>query len=135
MGRRWVVDVGLGFAALVLVVIMEALVTLPFGEPDPGQLREALNREFLLTALPALAVTALLAYVAKTAEARSGVRRGLIWAGIFAGAYAVLGVANGTISGFATIGAAVLLVSLVLGPVLAGYWRARSSAARPLGRP
>ena len=123
MIKRRFIDIGLGFLLFLLVMIVEFLVTLPFGTPDQGmsQLRGDLNREFLLTAAPALVLSALVALAAHTRSTGRGLSRGLTWLVVIGALYLAIGLGKATTVMFATVGMWLTLVAVVGGAVLGGW--------------
>ena len=73
-------DVLTGLLIFVLYGL-EFAVTLPFGEPggESGDLAAYLNREFLLTAIPAAILTYTAAMVTKVPTIVSAYRKSSIW--------------------------------------------------------
>ena len=134
MVKRIAVDVGLGVSLFVLVMVAELLVTLPSGSAAEGSdLASALNREFLLTALPALVLSTALAWWAHTPSPGHGMGLGLVWALVLGLFYLSIGVGNGTSVMFATGGMWLMLAAVVAGATLAGWLPRRRRRQRRSG--
>jgi len=113
------------FGMLVFVAVMacEFIVTLPFGEIayESGRSEWAtqINREFLVTALPAVLITFAFSFLLKTKSRKEAIRRGTIWSGTFVLLYIVIGIGNHDLDLiFGTVGVYVLLACVFSGPVL-----------------
>ncbi|SHJ10858.1 hypothetical protein [Parasporobacterium paucivorans] len=113
-----------GILIFIIIMILEFLVTLPFGEAgvenmSHEQLRPHLNREFLLTALPAGIVTFLFAWLLKTDTRASAVRRSCVWIVIALVLYLLMGIGNSNLDVlFTNFGMYVLLICIFLGPLV-----------------
>lgn len=126
MVKRIGVDAALGVVLFILVMAAEILVTLPFGTPAEGSdLAAGLNREFLLTAGPALVLSAALAWWVRTPSPGHGMGRGLVWALVSVLFYLAIGLGNGTTVMFATPGLWLLEIAVVVGATLAGWFPPR----------
>ena len=134
--KRFVIDVGIGLGVVLLVMIAEASVqTLrqPYSGgdwPTSGEISQALDVEYLKTALPAFLITAGLALLLKVRGPREGARRGLIWAAVLAFSYLIAGISNITANVTVPEGILVdrvslwvLLAATALGPIAVGVIR------------
>ncbi len=132
MIKRHLVDAGLGLLLFFLVMVVEFLVNLPYGSPAAdADLWGPLNRELLLTAGPALAVSGLLAFGSHTRSWRQGLRRGVTWALVLGVLYLVIGLGNGTAVMFATWGLWLTLMAVLVGAVAGGWLGGRRLSHEP----
>ena len=77
-----------------------------------------INREFLVTALPAVLVTFAFSFLLKTKSRKEAVRRGMVWTGVFVLMYILIGIGNHNLDlMFGTAGVYVLLACVFSGPV------------------
>jgi hypothetical protein len=77
-----------------------------------------MNREFLLTALPAGIVTFIFTWLLKTKHKADSKRKAVIWAVILALYYVIIGLGNGNLLEiFSTLGIYILLACAFIGPV------------------
>ena len=108
---------------VIIITILELLVTLPFGRPgelDSKEYSQFVNRELLLTTLPAFVVTFLFAWLLKTRGMSGAIRRSSIWTIIILINYLLIGIGNNNITIiFSTLGIYMLLLGAFLGPM--GY--------------
>ena len=114
-------DVLSGLLIFVLIMVLEFAVTLPFGEPGggSGDLAAYLNREFLLTAIPAAILTYTAAMVTKIPTIYSAYRKSIIWTAVVLGLYTIIAVGNDNLGPiFGSYGFYLLLLGVFLGPVL-----------------
>lgn len=116
-------DVLFGVLIVVVTLIFEFIVTIPFTEiaSESDRVRWAflINRELLLTALPAALITYTFAWLLKTKIRRDALRRGTIWTCILALYYIFISIGNGSFNlMFGTIGVYILLVCAFAGPVI-----------------
>jgi len=116
-------DALFGILIIIVITILEFIITIPFGEPveqiDRTMLANFINRELLLTALPAFLTTFVFAGLLKTKIKADSIRRGIIWAGILALNYILIGIGNDNFELiFSKIGIYVLLACSFAGPVL-----------------
>lgn len=112
-----------GILIFIVVMLLEFVITIPFGESREQLSKVALaaliNRELLLTALPSVPTTFAFAWLLKTKSRRDALRRGMIWACILGLSYAFIGLGNGTFDLiYGTAGVYVLLAGAFAGPVL-----------------
>ncbi|MHB8962886.1 MAG: hypothetical protein ACYC5K_07000 [Saccharofermentanales bacterium] len=119
-------EILVGVLIIVVTLIFEFLVTIPFTEiaSESDRVRWAflLNRELLLTALPAALITFAFAWMLKTASRKDALRRGIIWAGILALYYALISIGSGIFGlMFGAIGVYVLLACAFAGPILYSF--------------
>ncbi|CZQ88853.1 hypothetical protein [Trichococcus collinsii] len=114
-------DVLSGLLIFVLIMVLEFAVTLPFGEPggESGGLAVYLNREFLLTAIPAAILTYMAAMVTKVPTIVSAYRKSIIWTTVVLGFYSIIAVGNDNVGPiFGSYGFYLLLLGVFLGPIL-----------------
>jgi len=112
-----------GVLIIVVTLIFEFIVTIPFDEmaDESDRVRWAflINRELLLTALPAAFITFSFTWLLKTISRKDALRRGIIWTCILALYYIFISIGNGTFDlMFGTVGVYALLVCAFAGPVL-----------------
>lgn len=117
------IDLLLGFLVILLVMIAEMLVTLPFSTGGEVEVTSSLlNLELVIAALPAFLITMFLAGRLKSVEFKDAMRRSLIWAGMLLLFYVVIGLGNGTFSSiFTGFGIYVLVICAFVGPLF--WWR------------
>ena len=53
-----------------------------------------INREFLMTALPAALITFAFSFLLKTKSRKEAIRRGMAWTGVFVLMYILIGIGN-----------------------------------------
>ncbi|MFY9902196.1 MAG: hypothetical protein WAK52_06270 [Trichococcus sp.] len=114
-------DVLSGLLIFVLIMVLEFAVTLPFGEPgnESGDLAVYLNREFLLTAIPAAILTYMAAMVTKVPTIVSAYRKSIIWTVVVLGLYTISAVGNDNVGPiFGSYGFYLLLLGVFIGPIL-----------------
>lgn len=114
-------DVLSGLLFFVLIMVLEFAVTLPFGEPsnESGDLAVYLNREFLLTAIPAAILTYTAAMVTKVPTIVSAYRKSIIWTVVVLGLYTIIAVGNDNVGPiFGSYGFYLLLLGVFIGPIL-----------------
>lgn len=116
-------DIFFGVLIIIVITILEFIVTIPFGEPVEQIDRETwanlINRELLLTALPAALTTFTFTWRLKTKSKAEAVRRGIIWASILALSYILIGLGNNNLELiFGKIGIYVLLLCTFGGAIL-----------------
>lgn len=120
--KNILIDVLFGIIAIIIVTIFEFLVTIPFGEPGeqiPGGASSFINRELLLTALPAAITTFLLAWLLKTKVKSDSLRRAIIWTLMLALYYIFVGLGNNNLSEiFLNVGIYILLCCAFVGPIV-----------------
>ena len=111
-----------GFLIVIVVTVLEFLVTLPFGEPgefNQDYYLHLINREFLLTALPAGVTTFTFTQLLKTQSRKDARRRGIIWTVILFLNYLIIGIGNDNFKMiFGTFSIYVMLACAYLGTVL-----------------
>jgi len=121
--KKIVKDVLLGFLVIFVVIFFEFLVTIPFGEPA-GDITRAewaswINRELLVTALPAAFTTLGFTWLLKTQSRRDAIRRSIIWTCMIALNYMLMGLGNDNLDLiFGRPGVYVLLLCSFVGPLL-----------------
>ena len=117
-----ITDILLAFGIFVIIMILEFLVTLPFGAPtnlEVGELGAFLNREFLLTAVPAAIVTYLFARLSNGQTIVSAYRKSIIWTLMILAFYAIIAVGNDNVGPiFGSYGFYVLLAGIFAGPII-----------------
>ena len=120
-----VLDSVFGILIIIAITIAEFIVTLPFGMPgdvDSVGFARIINRELLLTALPAGLITFAFAHLRKTNNRQSAVRISIIWTVMIFLNYLLIGVGNKNLREiFGTAGIYTLLACACVGP-LAYYW-------------
>lgn len=117
-------DILFGILIFVVIMLAELLVSLPFDEAGVEtftneELKPHLNREFLLTAIPAVIITFFAAWFLKTDSRASAVRRSIIWTLIAVILYLIMGIGNDNLNVlFGVAGMYVLLLAIFAGPLL-----------------
>jgi hypothetical protein len=120
--KRIVKDFLFGLLIIIVITIFEFIVTLPLGEPwelSPEGYSYFINRELLLTALPAALTTFIFSWLLKTKNKTDAVRRSIIWTLALVINYTIIGIGNdnfGII--FRTAGVYVLMACVFAGHVL-----------------
>lgn len=107
-------DLLFGVLIVVVTLIFEFIVTIPFTEvateSDRARWAFLINRELLLTALPAMLITFIFAWLLNTTTRKDALRRGIIWTGILAAYYVLISIGNKSFDlMFGNIGVYVLL--------------------------
>ncbi len=120
--RKVIKDILFGFLIIVVTLILEFIVTLPFDEIASGEDRARwaflINRELLLTALPAAIITFAFTWLLKTASRKDALRRAIIWTGILALYYILISVGNDSFDlMFGAVGVYALLICTFTGPI------------------
>ena len=126
--KKVVKEILYGVLIVVVTLIFELLVTLPFteiaSENDRARWQFLLNRELLLTSIPAALITFFFAWMLKTATRREALRRAIIWTGILAMYYLLISIGNGSFGlMFGAVGVYVLLACSFAGPILYSFIR------------
>lgn len=117
-------DALLGLLAIIGITIFEFILTIPFGEPNPDTITKFINFELLLTAVPAILVTFLLAWLFKTKSKSEALNRSITWTIVVAIWYLVVALGNDNFKNvFGQIGIYVLLFGCFLGPMI--LWKVR----------
>lgn len=121
--KRIIKDALFGLLVIIAVTILEFIVTIPFGEPaqqiTDEVWTEIINRELLLTAIPAALTTFAFTGFMKTKSKEDAIRRGIIWTIMMALNYAFIGIGNNNFKLiFGGIGIYILLVCTFIGPVI-----------------
>ena len=114
-------DVLSGLLIFVLIMVLEFAVTLPFGDPgnESGDLTAYLNREFLLTAIPAAILTYMAAMVTKVPTIVSAYRKSIIWTAVVLGLYTIIALGNDNVGPiFGSYAFYLLLLGVFIGPIL-----------------
>lgn len=139
MGRKILVDVLLGAVLAFGSQVIQYgayLLGLAFGlafpyesapvDPvsQPGWLWQ-ISTMSLIAAVPVLVLTFGVAWLVKTSSLTDGVRRGAIWAAVVIVWHLGIGALNGTLALFGAFGVWVFFVAFALGPIAAGWLRAR----------
>jgi hypothetical protein len=109
-----------GVLIIVVTLIFEFLVTLPFtevaSEIDRARWAFLINRELLLTAFPAALITYTFTWLLKTKSRKDALRKGIIWTCVLAFYYILISIGNGSFDlMFGNIGVYVLLVCAFAG--------------------
>ncbi len=119
--KKILIDTLFGILTVIGVTVFEFLVTLPFtehGNLSPDEYSPVMNREFLLTALPAGIVTFIFTWLLKTKYKVDAKRRACIWTVILTLNYVITGLGNGNFSEiFSTVGIYILLACAFAGPI------------------
>jgi hypothetical protein len=116
---KTIINLLIGLLTIILVTILEFLVTLPFGEPNPDTIARFVNIELLLTALPAALVTYVLAWLFRTKSKSQAMHRSVIWTLVLGLWYLVIGLGNDTFGDiFGQLGIYVLLICSFAGPLI-----------------
>ena len=122
--KNVLINILLGVAVIVVVTILEFLITLPFGdpgEPGSGNYSSYINRELLLTALPAGITTCLLTWILKVKSKKDLIAKSIIWTTMLSLYFALIGLGNSNFSDiFRTVGVYVLLSFSFIGPIAYG---------------
>ncbi len=121
--KKVIKDILFGILIIVATLIFEFIVTIPFtevaSESDRARWAFLINRELLLTALPAALITCIFAWLLKTKSRKDALRRGIIWASVLALYYILISIGNGCFDlMFGTIGVYALLVCAFGGTVI-----------------
>ena len=120
--KKILLDILFGILTIISVTVLEFLVTLPFGEPtnlSSEGYSSFMNREFLLTALPAGIVTFMFTWLLKTKLKSDSLRRSAIWTAMLALYYVLIGFGNDNfLEIFSTFGVYILLVFAFAGPII-----------------
>lgn len=116
-------DILFGLLIIVVTLIFEFVVTIPFTEvaDDANRARWAflINRELLLTALPAALITFAFTRLLKTSRRSDAWRRGIIWTSVLALYYFLISLGNQSFDlMFGNIGVYILLVCALAGPIV-----------------
>ncbi|SCP99380.1 hypothetical protein [Anaerobium acetethylicum] len=120
--KKFVKDVLIGILVVIVVIIFEFIVTIPFGLPSEGIDRESwrkiMSREFLVTAVPAGLTTFVFALLLKTGTRADAIRRAVIWTLLLGLNYFLMGIGNDNLDLiYGNIGIVALLACAFLGPV------------------
>lgn len=115
-------DVLFGLLIIILITAAEFIVTLPFDvSPDlsNAELVPVLNREFLLTAVPAGIITYFFAEFVKTTTKGEAIRRSLLWTAMVVLNYLAMALGNDRLGViFGAWGLYVLFLFTLLGPLI-----------------
>ncbi len=115
-------DIAFGILIIILITLAEFIVTLPFGTPgdvDSAGLAMIINRELLLTALPAGLITVAFAHLLKTDTRQAAVRRSNIWMLMILLNYLIIGIGNQNLEEiFGSAGIYALLACAFAGPLV-----------------
>lgn len=110
-----------GILVVIIITICEFIVTLPFSS-NPSELSQeeyafVLNREFLLTAVPAFLVTLLFAKLRKIHDPFDALRKSIIWTFVLMLNYFIIGLGNDNLLPiFKSFGLYILFIFTFLGP-------------------
>lgn len=121
--KQMLKDALLGILIFAVVMVCEFIVTLPFGkiayESDRTEWTALINREFLVTALPAALIAFAFSFLLRIKSRKEAIRRGTIWVGVFVLLYILIGIGNHDLDLiFGTAGVYVVLACVFSGPVL-----------------
>ena len=120
--KKIVMDILYGFLVVIVITLCEFIVTIPFGLPvinNQADYIEFMNREFLLTALPALFVAYGFAWILKTKTMKEAMQRSIIWTLLVLLNFVIIGLGNNNLSEiFSTFGIFILLIGTFIGPIL-----------------
>lgn len=121
--KKVIKDILFGVFIIVATLIFEFIITIPFtevaSESDRARWAFLINRELLLTALPAALITCIFAWMLKTKSRKDALRRGIIWTSVLALYYILISLGNGSFDlMFGTIGVYALLVCAFGGTVI-----------------
>lgn len=121
--NKTIKDILFGFVVLLTIILMEFIVTIPFGltgeEMTSAEFSAIMNREFLLTAIPAAVVTFIFAAVRKTRTQAEALQRSIIWTLMVFLMYFLMGMGNNNLGEiFSTPGIYVLLAATFAGPLI-----------------
>ncbi len=121
--KKVIKDVLFGILIIIVTLISEFIVTISFtetaSESDRARWAFLINRELLLTAVPAALITYTFARLLKTARRKDALRRGIIWTCILAMYYLLISIGNGSFDlMFGNIGIYALLGCSFLGTVI-----------------
>lgn len=115
-------DILFGFLVLVATILAEFVMTIPFGlagGSEGADFTQFMNREFLITALPAGLITFLFAWLSKTKTGGDALRKSIIWTGMIGLYFLLVGMGNGNIGElFGAYALYILFVCAFLGPLL-----------------
>lgn len=111
--KKIIIEVLFGLVIIIVMMILELLVMLPFTGSDGKDM----NLEFWLTALPAGIVTFLSAHLLRTASKREAVRKGCIWCGMVLLWYLLIGLLNDNLAVILSkSGFYAMLILALIGP-------------------
>lgn len=121
--KKVIKDLLFGVLIIVVILIFEFIVTIPFTEvaSESDRVRWAflINRELLMTALPAALITYTFTWLLKTKSRKDALRRGIIWTCILALYYILISFGNGSFDlMFGNIGVYALLVCAFSGTMI-----------------
>jgi len=130
--KQIIKDVLFGILIFMIIMILEFIVTLPFGVNDIESLSieefgALINQELLLVAIPAGIVTYLFAMLLKTATKQDAMRRSILWTGIIAIQYVSIGIGNDNIGIIlSSLGFYAVVICAFAGPMIYAkikhYW-------------
>jgi len=116
-----------GLVLIILVMLAEVVVTLPFGVPageDAGTLQSRLFWEFLLTALPAGALTFLAALILALKTKKDTLIHAVVWTALYLLYMLAVAIGNqNTGPIFGNIAFYILIVLYFCGPLLYARWK------------
>lgn len=121
--NKTVKDILFGFVVLLVIILLEFIVTIPFGtageQMSSAEFSALMNREFMLTAIPAAAVTYIFTAVRKTRTRAEAFQHSVVWTLMIFLMYFLMGVGNNNLGEiFSTMGIYVLLAAAFAGPIL-----------------
>lgn len=119
-------DALMGAAIIIVITLLEFIVTLPFDwSPLPESMADPawkamINKQLLLTVIPAGLTTFCFAWLLKTRIRRDAVRRAVVWGGMGLFNYIFIGFVNGNMNLiFGSLGIYLLLLAMWAGPLAA----------------
>lgn len=131
--KTTVKDIVMGILIIILTTVAEFIVTLPFGTPgdiDSATLTKFINRELLLTALPAGLVTFVFAHLLKTTTQQVALRRSITWTVMILLNFLLIGIGNQNLAQiFGTPGIYALLAFAFAGPLVYSWVTSRKKNA------
>lgn len=115
-------DVLFGFLVLIATIFAEFLMTIPFGLAggmEGENFTAFMNREFLITAIPAGLITFLFAWLTKTNTWSDALRKSIIWTLMIGLYFLLVGMGNGNIAElFGAYGLYLLFLCAFFGPLI-----------------
>ena len=123
--KRLLIDIGIGFCVVVLWGITVAVMPLPTSTmqyPDQAEMGRLGNLGFLFSAIPIFLITVVFALAVGVRDRREGVRRGVVWAGVFVVCVLIMVIGNQTFYVFGSF-VYVPVAATALGPIVVGLIR------------
>lgn len=121
--KNIVKDLLFGLLIIVVTLIFEFIVTIPFAEVaseiDRARWAILINRELLLTSIPVALITFAFAWLLKTNSRKVALQRGIIWTCVLALFYLLISIGNGNFElMFGNIGIYALLICAFAGTII-----------------